>query len=114
MIMVAMAAVIVVVVVMVKGLARVAATINMVVLVEALFIGVLADVAIALEFVVRAPYFVYVLSDRVVGALVADLITGFVSDMGVGMLADATVNVFASLMAALAFAVPKPLGEFRC
>ena len=62
-------------------------------------------------------YFVYVLSDAVVDALinaVTDIISGFVSSIGVEVLADANVNVFASLMTDLEFAVPKPLGEFSC
>ena len=53
-------------------------------------------------------YFVYVLSDVVVDAL-ARVIMGFVSGIGVEVLADANANVFASLMPPLEFAVPKPL-----
>ena len=57
-------------------------------------------------------------SDIVVGALI-DAVTdvkimGFVSGIGVEVLADANVNVFASLMTDLEFVVPKPLGEFGC
>ena len=52
-------------------------------------------------------YFVYVLSDVVVDAL-ARVIMGFVSGIGVEVLADANGNVFASLMTALEFALPKP------
>ena len=81
MIMVVMLAVIVIVVVVVKVLVWDAATINLVVLVEVLFISVLADVAIALDFSVRVSYFVYVLSDMVVGALtgvMAEVIMDFV------------------------------------
>ena len=55
-------------------------------------------------------YFVYVLSDAVVDALinaVTDIISGFVSSIGVEVLADANVNVFASLMTDLEFVVPK-------
>ena len=54
-------------------------------------------------------YFVYVLSDAVVDALinaVTDIISGFVSSIGVEVLAGANVNVFASPMTDLEFAVP--------
>ena len=77
-----------------------------------LFIGVWADVVIALEFAVTVPCFGDVPSGMVVGALtgaVTDVIKGFVSSIGVEMLADANVIIFASLMTALEFAVPKPL-----
>ena len=60
-----------------------------------------------LEFAGRVSYFVYVLSDVVVDALTG-VIVGFVSGIGVEVLADANSNVFASLMPALEFAVPKP------
>ena len=62
-------------------------------------------------------YFVYVLSDTVVGALIdalTDVIMGFVTSIGVEMLADANVNVFTSLMTALDFGLPKPLRECSC
>ena len=70
--------------------------------------------ATALKFAGRVSYFVYVLSDMVVGALVAGVVTGFVSSIGVEMLADANVNMSTSLMTALEFGLPKPLGECRC
>ena len=47
------------------------------------------------------------LSDVVVDALTG-VIMAFVSGIGVEVLADANANVFASLMPALEFAVPKP------
>ena len=101
----------------VKVLVWDAATIDLVVLVEALFIDVLAEVVTASEFAAPASYFVYVLSDTVVDALagvMADAMMGFVTGIGVEMLADANVNVFAALMIALEFGLPKPLGEFSC
>ena len=104
MVMVTLVAVIVIVVVLNRGLVWDAATIDLVVLVEALFIDVLAEVVTALDFLVTASYFGDVLSGMVVGAL-ADVITGFVY---------ANVNVFTSLMTALEFGLPKPLGEFSC
>ena len=114
--MVTLVALIVVVVVLNRGLVWDAATIDLVVLVEALFIDVRAEV-IASEFTGTVSCFVYVLSDMVVGALtgvMADAMMGFVTGIGVEMLADANVNVFAALMIALEFGLPKPLGEFSC
>ena len=67
-----------------------------------------AAVVTPLEFAVSISYFVDVLSDMVVGALievVAEIIMGFVSDIGVEVL---NVNTFAFLTAALEFGVPKP------
>ena len=78
---------------------------------------VVAAIVIALECAVPVSYFSDVLSGMVVGTLIdalAGVIIGFVSSIGVEMLADANVNVFASLMTALEFAVPKPLEEFSC
>ena len=94
-----------------------ATVINIAVVVEVLAIGVLTDVDIILEFAVTVPYFGYVPSGMVIGALtgeVTDVMMGFVSDIGVEVLADANVIIFASLMTALEFAVPKPLGGFSC
>ena len=85
--------------------------------IETLEILVVTVVVITLEFVVPISYFVYVLSDMVVGALTGvmpDSITGFVSSIGVEVLADANVNDFASLVTAWDFGLPKPLGEFSC
>ena len=73
--------------------------------------------AIPLDFPVTVAYIGDVLSDMVVGAFtgeVADVIMGFVSSIGVEVLADANVNIFASLVTALEFGLPKPLGEFSC
>ena len=75
-----MGAVVVVAVVVVKVLVWDTAVVNMMVIVEVLVIDVRAD-------------------------LVIDTLTG---EKIPGVLADANVNVFASLMPALEFAVPKP------
>ena len=69
-----------------------------------------AVAVISLGFAVPISYFVDVLSDMVV----ACVITGFVPGIGVEMLADANVNVFAFLMTVLEFAAPTPLREFGC
>ena len=72
---------------------------------------------IVFEFDMSLSYFVDVLSDMVVGALIgvmADAMMGFVTGIGVEMLADANVNVFAALMIALEFGLPKPLRGFSC
>ena len=56
--------------------------------------------------------FVDVLSDMALDAWIdalASVIIGFVTGIGVEVLADANGNVFASLMTALEFAVPEPL-----
>ena len=45
---------------------------------------------------------------------VTDIIMGFMSSIGLEVLADANTNVFASSMTASEFAVPKPLGGFSC
>ena len=45
---------------------------------------------------------------------VVGVIMGFVSGIGVEVLAGANVNFFGSPMTIFDFAVPKPLGEFRC
>ena len=66
-----------------------------------------ADIVIALELVVSTSFFAYVLSDVVVDALTR-VIMDFVSGIGVEALTDTDANVFASLMPALEFAVPKP------
>ena len=116
--------VVVVAVVVVKMLVWDAAPVNIVVVIEVLAIDVrvdgrtrtLADVVLAaavitLELVVSISYFVFVRSDVVVDALIDVLdsvIMGFVSEIGVEVLIDANVNVFASLMPALECAVPKP------
>ena len=55
-----------------------------------------------------------VLSDTVVDTSVAGIMMGFVTGVGVEMLADANVDMSTSLTSALEFAVPKPLGEFNC
>ena len=102
----------VVVVVVAKVLVWDAGIIEVVVVVEALFIGVLADVVIALEFAAPVSYFGDILSPMtmdVSAGVAADVIMGFVADIGVEVMADANGNVFASLMTALDFAVPKPL-----
>ena len=125
MVAVVMMSVIVVVVDVVKAMVWDAAVIDMVAVVEVFVIDARADVAIdmfvgveiigvaavmiTLEFAVSISYFVDVLSDMVVGALievVAEIIMGFVSDIGVEVL---NVNTFAFLTAALEFGVPKPL-----
>ena len=108
-------------VVVVEMLVWAAAVIDAVVLVELLWLGVVIDtldgveiivataVVIAWAFVVSISYFAGVLSNVVVGALIdalAEAMTGFVS--GVEVLANANVNVFASVMAALEFVVSKP------
>ena len=110
-----------VMVVVVTVLVWAAAGIDAVVVVELLWLGVVIDtldgveiivvtaVVIAWDFVVPILYFAGVPSDRVVGALIdalAEAITGFVS--GVEVVAGANVNVFASVMPALEFVVPKP------
>ena len=124
MVVVVVAAVIAIVVVVVKVLVW---SINIVVVVEMLAIDVRVDVAIdalfdveilvgadvviGLELPVSISYFAYVLSDVAVGTLIdalALVIMGFVSGIGVEVLADANSNVFASLMPDLEFAVPKP------
>ena len=108
MVTVVMVAVIVVVVVVVRVLVWDAATIDLVVLVEALFIDVLAEVVTALDFSVTASYFGDVPSGAVVDALtgeVADVVMGFVTGIRVEVLADANV----SLVTDLEFNVPKPL-----
>ena len=73
--------------------------------------GVVAAVVIALKkFAVPIPYFVDALSDMMVDALIDALdnvIMVFVTDIGVEVLAGASVNVFTSLMTALEFAVPE-------
>ena len=92
----------VVAVVLTRGMVCDAAIINLVGVVEALFISVLADVVIALDFSVTVTCIGDVLSDTVVGALVADVIMVFVT--------GANVNVFTSLMTALELGLPKPLG----
>ena len=77
-----------------------------------LAIGVLADAVIVLEFAVTVSYFEDVPSSMVRGAFtgaVTDVMMGFVSDIGVEVLADANANVFASLMPGLEFTVPKPI-----
>ena len=71
-----------------------------------------ASVMISFKLPVSISYFAYVLSDVAVGTLIdalALVIMGFVSGIGVEVLADANSNVFASLMPPLEFAVPKPL-----
>ena len=74
-------------------------------------VGVEIIVVTALEFVVTILYLVDVLSSMVVDALI-DLLAcatmGIVTSIGSEVLADTNVNVFASLMTALEFAVPKP------
>ena len=121
---VVMGAVIEVVVVVVKVTVW---SINIVLVVEMLVIDVRVDVVIdtlfgveilvgaavviAVELVVSISYFAYVPSNVVVGELIhalARVIMGFVSGIGVEVLADANANVFASLMIVLKFAVPKP------
>ena len=79
--------------------------------VKVLFIGVLTDVDITSEFPVTVSYFGDVPSGMAVGALtgaVTDAMMGFVSGIGVEVLADANVNAFAFIMTTLEFAVPKP------
>ena len=121
---VVMGAVIEVVVVVVKVTVW---SINIVLVVEMLVIDVRVDVVIdtlfgveilvgaavviAVELVVSISYFAYVPSNVVVGELIhalARVIMGFVSGIGVEVLADANANVFASLTIVLEFAVPKP------
>ena len=73
------------------------------VVVEVFCIGVLTDVDITSEFAVAVSYFADSLSD-----MATDVIMGFVSDIGVEALANANVNIFASLMTALEFGLPPP------
>ena len=76
-----------------------------------------AAVVIALECAVPIPYFLDVLSGMLVGMWIdalAGVIMGFVSGIGVEMLAGLNGNVFASPMTALEFDVPKRLEEFSC
>ena len=92
-----MGAMIEAVVAMIKVLVWAAAVIDAVVVVELLVIDVRTDM--------------------VIGAWIdalAGVIKGFVSGIGVEVLAGANINVFASLMPALEFAVPKPIYEFSC
>ena len=114
--MVVVVAVIVAVVVMVTVLVWAAAVINMVVVVEVLVIDVRADVVIVMlagvNNIVLAAAFVIVLEFAV--SIPYFAIMGFVTGIGVEVLADANGNVFASLMTALEFDVPKALEEFRC
>ena len=115
--MVAMVAVIVVVVVGVSGLVWTASVIGIVVIVEVVLIEVRAKVIIFGVFALSVLNFGGVLSSMLVDALidaVAEVIMGMVSDIGVEVLPDATVNVFTFLMTALDFAVSKPLEDSSC
>ena len=105
-----------IVVVVVKMLVWDAARVNIVVVVEVLVIDVRADVVIVtlagVNNIVLAAAFVIALEFAV---SISDFaIMGFVTGIGVEVLADANGNVFASLMTALEFAVPKPFREFSC
>ena len=78
---------------------------------------IVAAVVIVSEFVVSLSYAVDVLSGVVavapVNALVAGII-GFVSDIGVKVMADVGASVFAAVTTALEFAVSIPLEVFGC
>ena len=66
-----------------------------------------AAIVIDLEFAAPISYFVDALSDMAVDALI-DVLAGVLTGIGVEVLADASGNVFASLMTALEFASTKP------
>ena len=74
-------------------------------------------VVIFLECSMPISYFVDMLCDVLLDACtdaLTDVIIGFVTGIGVEVLADANGNVFASLMTALEFAVPESIREFSC
>ena len=100
MVVVVTAAVIVLVVVVVQVLVLAVAIIDLVVLVESLFIDVLAEVVTALDFAAPASYIGDVLS-----GMVADVVMVFVTGIRVEVLADTNV----SLMTDLEFNIPNPL-----
>ena len=119
MVLVVMITSILVVVVVVKVLGRVAVGVLVInVLVDVVMytlfgveIIVVAPVVVALAFAVPISYCVDALSVVVVDELMdalADVITRFVTGIGVEVLADANGNVCASLMTVLEFAAPKP------
>ena len=115
--MVVILAAIVVVVVVVSGLVWTASVIGIVVIVEVVLIDARAEVIIFWLFALSVSNFGGVLSSMLVDALidaVAGVIMGMVSDIGVEVLPDATVNVFTFLMTALDFAVSKPLEDSSC
>ena len=63
------------------------------------------------------PYFVDVLCDVLVNALIDALYVGimyFATGFGVEVLAEANVNIFVCLMTALEFPESTPVGEFSC
>ena len=58
-----------------------------------------------------------IVSDMAVDLLMnvlAGKIIGVLTNIGVEVLVDANVNVFAGVMAVFAFATPDPFEEFRC
>ena len=114
-VIVGMVAMVVVIVGMV-AMAKVwtAAVIDMLVISEALFIGTRAAVAIAMvfgaEIVVVALEFsgpIPFSGDTL--STVGGTMMGFVTGIDIEVLTDANANVFASLMTALKFAVPRPI-----
>ena len=124
MVIVAVVVVIVVVVAVVKVLVWAAAVIDMGVVVEALAINVLADVEpivmgvimIVLKFASPVPYSVDVPSsdadvDSFKDAL-AEATLRALTGIGIEVLADASANVLAVVMAALEFPVSAPLEDF--
>ena len=122
MVVVAMVAAIVIVVVVAKVLVWAASIFGIVVVVEVLSIGVLADVeiivvgviAIILKVPLPIPYSVDVPSGLVVDSFMDAVICGALTGIGIEVLADVTANAFAVVMIALEFPVSTPLEEFGC
>ena len=104
-------------------LARATEIVDIVVGVDMLFIGVLADVeimavavlVIVLKFVLAVPYSVDVSSGVDVGMFInasADVMLAVLTGIGIEVMADVNPNTFAGVMTALEFSVTKPLAEF--
>ena len=66
--------------------------------------------ATIVSFVVWVVMFIVVMVPSIVVVII--IVMGFVTDIGVEVLANAHENVFASLITALDFTVPKSLREF--
>ena len=84
----------------------------MIAMVEAVVVTIKVLVWTADAVVVVGLLVIDVRTDVVIDAWIdslAGVITGFVSGIGVKVLAGANVNVFASAMPALEFVVPKPI-----
>ena len=124
MVVVTAVTVIVVVVLVVKVLVSVEAIINMVVVVEVMVIGVLADVEIfvvgvivsVLKFAFSVSYSVDVPSSDVAVDLFMDALTdvmlAVLTGIDIDELADVGANAFAVVITALEFPVSTPLEEF--